>query len=246
VWVAAIKSAAHWVTAMNDQIHDAAVLRVRQLLVGRYTPLQGLAPEDRAEAAETLTRIVRGILETDGPAAFESPRSAAIAHEVGHAIVSIHDDVPVEKIRIWKNRNNEVAWEGMTSIKAPEFLIGPNTPLIKALSHACFTIAGEVGERVLDPNEYRTGTALDEVLFSQWVAQAVARRAKMDPATLWQEVRKRSWQIIAHNESAARELISRLDRTETLQRKALTSALEKVEKIPDDWQWLPAEVARGR
>jgi hypothetical protein len=113
------------------------------------------------------------------------------------------------------------------------------TPIITALSHACFVIAGEVGEKVLDPDEYRAGTALDEVLFSQRIASALANRVKMEEEDLWQEIRRRSWQIIAHNGPVARELIARLERTETLQRRALTTPLEGVQKIPDDWRWLP-------
>ena len=140
------------------------------------------------------------------------------------------DDVPVEKIAVWKRPPEGVghAWEGMTLKKAPTFLIRRDTPLIKALSHACYVIAGEVAEAVLDPHEYRAGTALDEVLFSQRIAGALADRAKMEAEKLWEEIRKRSWQIIVHNKSAARELISRLDRTETLQRKALTNVLDKI------------------
>lgn len=57
---------------------------------------------------------------------------------------------------------------------------GPDTPITKALSHACYVITGEVGEAVLDPDGYRAGTALDEVLHSQRIAYALALRVKMD------------------------------------------------------------------
>ena len=197
---------------MND---DLAISIAHRFLMGPSTSLQYFPPEEHDGMLEYLIHIIGDILETDGPGAFESSRSASIAHEVGHAIVLAHDDVPVEKIAVWK----------------------------KQLSHACFVIAGEVGELLLDPDGYREGTSLDEVLFSQRIARAVAKRVKMEAEDLWQEIRKRSWQIIAHNAPVARELISRLDRTESLQRRALTAPMEKVQKIPDDWCWLPQGAA---
>jgi len=219
---------------------DLAASIVHRLIMGPYTSLQHLPPEEHEEAAEMLKNEVRKILETDGPDAFESPRSAALAHEVGHAIVSAHDDVPVAKILVWKAPNDgENAWQGMTEKKGRSFQIGPDTPIKRALSHACFVIAGEVGEAVLDPDGFRAGTALDEVLFSQRIALALAHRVSMESDVLWEHIRKRSWHIIAYNEAPARELIAKLDRTETLQRRALTDVLECVRKIPDDWQFLP-------
>ncbi len=172
---------------VSDSIDSAADSIVLRLIMGRYTSLRHLPPEEHDDAADHLRRVVREILKTDGLAAFESPRSAAIAHEVGHAIVLAHDDVPVEKIAVWKGPREGAghAWAGMTQKKAPTFLIGPDTPLIKALSHACYVIAGEVAEMVLDPHEYRAGTALDEVLFSQRIAWALADRVKMEPEKLW-------------------------------------------------------------
>jgi hypothetical protein len=152
----------------------------------------------------------------------------------------------VEKIAVWKKDGaGEHTWEGLTTKKARTFFIGLDTPIITALSHACFVIAGEVGEKVLDPDKYRAGTALDEVLFSQRIASALANRVKMEAENLWQEIRKRSWEIIAHNEPVARELIARLDRTETLQRQALRTPLEGVQKIPNDWRWLPQRTGQS-
>jgi hypothetical protein len=220
---------------------DMAVAIAHRLLMGPSTSLQHFPPEEHEEMLEHLKRVIRDILETHGSNAFDSPRSAAIAHEVGHAIVLAHDGIPVEKIAVWKRAGaSEHTWEGLTTKKARTFFIDPDTPIITALSHACFVIAGEVGEKVLDPDTYRAGTALDEVLFSQRIAYALANRVKMTEENLWQEIRKRSWQIIAYNEPVAQELIGRLDRTESLQRRALTTPLERVKKIPDDWQWLSA------
>jgi hypothetical protein len=68
-------------------------------------------------------------------------------------------------------------------------------------------------------------------LVLQRIASALANRVKMEQKDLWQEIRKRSWQIIAHNGPVARELIARLERTETLQRRALTTPLEGVQKF---------------
>lgn len=220
---------------------DPALSIVHRLIMGRYTSLQYFPPEEHEEMAAALTEEVRKILATDGPRAFESPRSAAIAHEVGHAIVSVHDDVQVEKIAVWKAPGGgEYEWAGVTTKKGRSFFIGPDTPIAKALSHACFVIAGEVGEAILAPNEYRAGTALDEVIYTQRIVYALAHRVKMEEADLWEQIRKRSWNIISQNEAVGRKLISRLDRTETLQRRALTDALDRVRQIPDDWQWLPS------
>jgi hypothetical protein len=109
---------------------DLATWIAHRLLMGPSTSLQYFPPEEHDGMLEHLIRIIGDILETDGPSAFESLRSASIAHEVGHAIVLAHDDVPVEKIAVWKKQSDgEQAWQGLTYKKARTFLIGRDTPI---------------------------------------------------------------------------------------------------------------------
>jgi hypothetical protein len=166
---------------------DLAASIARRLLMGSSTSLRHFSPEEHHEMLENLIRLIEVILETNGPSAFDAPRSAAIAHEVGHAIVLAHDDVPVEKIAVWKKDGaGEHTWEGLTTKKARTFLLGPDTPIISALSHACFVIAGEVGEKVLDPDKYRAGTALDEALLDRTPRQ----RPSVVLCTCWELVKQ--------------------------------------------------------
>lgn len=105
---------------------DLAVSIVHRLIMAPYTSLRHFPPEERDEVEARLMAEVQRILETGGPGAFESPRSAAIAHEVGHAIVSAHDDDRVEKIEIWKTPGGgEFEWAGLSSLKRRPFLMAP-------------------------------------------------------------------------------------------------------------------------
>jgi hypothetical protein len=58
-------------------------------------------PATKAWAREVLGEQIKQLLASDGPRAFEMPRSAAIAHETGHAITGAHEGIPVRGVRIW-------------------------------------------------------------------------------------------------------------------------------------------------
>ena len=58
-----------------------------ELQIFGHNAMRSLSKEDMAALGPALEQHVMKIAEFEGERAFESPRSAAIAHEVGHAIV---------------------------------------------------------------------------------------------------------------------------------------------------------------
>jgi hypothetical protein len=77
-------------------------------------------------------------------------------------------------------------WKGAT-IERSRWSIGPQTPLPVCLKRICYIIAGEIGEWVLDRDNYRNGTSLDEIALSQRMGGG-AGRLERAPAVGFQQV----------------------------------------------------------
>ncbi len=76
-------------------------------------PVYNLIASAPAEVRYKIAAGIKEIIETEGPAAFESPKEAAAIHEAAHAIVGEHEGVPVHKIWIFqKTWNDDTAWLG--------------------------------------------------------------------------------------------------------------------------------------
>jgi hypothetical protein len=204
-------------------------------MIGGHNALKCLPEDEQRVVERNIAEILLRIYKQDGPREFENPKGAAVAHEVGHAIVSMHDGVRIESISIWKHSGGVVpdSWIGETTRKIG-WRIDDNTPPVDALKTACYLIAGEVGEWVLKRDEYRKTTSMDEVAMVQRIALGFARRFEMRPEDLFQQVRTRAAEIIRHNRAVADNLMARLDRKQTLRRRDL-GLLDRVQKIPNDW-----------
>jgi hypothetical protein len=195
---------------------------------------------DRSELTARLIRYGEKLLSDEGPRAFDMPRSAALAHEAGHAIVFAHDGIEVECVAIWHGTHPMTgipAWCGGTFERKRRWKLGPQSPLDDVLKRAGFMIAGEAGEAVLDPDGYRRGSSLDEVVGSQALVAAYAPPAAAEARggeTLWRKVRARSAAIIYYNKAVARDLIERLDRTQTVRGRALKEILARVQLLRPD------------
>ena len=193
-----------------------------------------MSERDREALAPVLCEYAAALLKAEGLRAFENPRSAALAHEVGHAIVGAHDGLKITSITVWRHKTLDRAWLGITNERR-RWSITPTTPIREALTRACFIIAGEAGEVVLDPDGYRKGSSIDEVALSQRIVLGYARILGDEPERLWNAVRSRAAHIIGHNKHLAQELIARLDRTQTLRNRAMHDVLSQVQQIPSDW-----------
>ena len=128
---------------------------------------QGTPPELLA-AIETA---VRNVVGQHGPNAFAMPQEAAIAPEVGHAIVATHEGLGIKSISIFSRGR---LWGGWCVCDGPAWTTGPDTSAANDFSAARLIIAGLAGEAICGLD--RAGSSLDELALSQLVGLNAATK----------------------------------------------------------------------
>jgi hypothetical protein len=101
----------------------------------------------------------------------------ALGHETGHAVVSVHEGVPVTKIAIWQTSVlGAPAWGGPACGRG--VLVTPGTSPEGDLASARFVIGGMSGEMVT--GLHREGSSVDELFVAQVIAPCVAEKPGVD------------------------------------------------------------------
>ena len=209
-----------------------------QLIIAGFT----FDPLTAQSISECINKEVTRLIGEQGLHAFEMSKSAAVAHESGHAMVAMHDHVALASVDISRRVVCGIpAWGGYTkfAVKHSDItLIGPNAePTDKVLQRICTVIAGVVGERVLDPSSYREGSSLDEVVVSQLMADALTQRPELQhltPKNLWNSCWHRTVAIIMNNEKLARSLMAKLDAQNIVGRKQLEKLTANIRRLEND------------
>jgi hypothetical protein len=200
-------------------------------------------PDLKAAIVVSVETEAERLIATEGRAPFALPRSAAAAHEAGHAIVGAAAGDQISRVEIWRERKYErlsglAAWAGYTHYTTDGqsgWTITPDTPSDAMQRQIWRLLAGVVGEGVLDPAHYLAGSSLDEVAISQVVAAALHEQLGLpgDPEETW----RASWgwtvAIIRHNEAVARELAEKLHLMTSLQGRPLAAILARVRPLPE-------------
>jgi hypothetical protein len=199
-----------------------------------------ILPEDEREALlPSIQKHIERIIDEQGIEVFlSSPRSTALAHEVGHAIVGTHDNIGITAIEIYTKpaMDGRAFWCGWTTEAATHWSTGPDTPIPEALSRICYIVAGEAAEGLLDPDNYRrNASSLDEIVLAQRLCLDFAEAVQLSGEDLFNYCYGRTRAIIKHNAALAQKLIERLDKTEILHRRKPRSLLNQVQKLPKDW-----------
>jgi hypothetical protein len=200
-------------------------------------------PSTTAVIWQSIKAEAARLVAAQGLRAFEMPRSAAIAHETGHAIVSMHDGVPLVSVDISRRVvEGRTAWGGFTKWAQPIpvdlVLADPATdPVRNILLRISSLIAGNVAEHILDPAGVREGSSLDEVCVSQVLAQALTHRPEfqdVQPKAIWDACWRRTAMIIHGNKKLAAAIIAPLCTTGIVKRKRLAKLTAKVRRLADD------------
>jgi hypothetical protein len=128
---------------------------------------------------ELITAIedaTRQIFDLHGASAFEASRDAAIAHEVGHAIIGTHEGFKIRQISIYSQAvpNFGLVWGGRCIETAKFWTCGPDTSADDDLRRARFIIAGLAGEAITGRD--KPGSSLDELVLSQLVGLNAAKK----------------------------------------------------------------------
>jgi hypothetical protein len=111
-----------------------------------------------------------------GRSAFEAPRNAAIAHEVGHAIVGAHEGFTIRAVAVFSRSvpSLGLVWGGRCLEAGGTWTTGPDSSADEDLRRARFIIAGLAGEAITGHD--RPGSSLDELVLSQVVGLNVAAK----------------------------------------------------------------------
>lgn len=182
-------------------------------------------------ARKLLRRTSMALLSKYGQRATEMPRSAAIAHEVGHVIVGAHDRRPIQSVRIFKYKGADNVWCGTTD--SIEFVCSIETPVSDDLDHARYLIGGLAGEALLDPPA-REGSSLDEVIASQVMVHIVATKKLARPdggMPMWMECFHRARAIIEANRQIADKLSTILRRERRIDQPKLGELLGEIRRL---------------
>ena len=176
----------------------------------------------RAEIARAVLTEFERLMVTEGLPGFEQPRSAAIAHETGHAIVGAAPGDRISRVEV--SRNGELerllgipAWGGFTYTKGKDGRKGwradRDTPVVEIRARICRLEAGAVGEWVLDRGGYRNGSSLDERIVAQLIAAQLHERLGRSGHSkqTWRECWAWTAAVIEDNAEPARELMAKLD-----------------------------------
>jgi hypothetical protein len=128
--------------------------------------------QQEARLTVAVAARAKEVLIEYGPAAFDLPREAAVAHEAGHAVVAAALGLPVEFVKVTPVADYAGAWTGLCQVTTGAWLMTRDSPLPDILMHAKYLVAGLAGELVC--KVALPGSSLDEVMQAQILAAMAA------------------------------------------------------------------------
>lgn len=201
-------------------------------------PATSVAPPELKAIVESA---VRGALAQHGPSAFAQPQEAAIAHEVGHAVVGAYEGLFIENVSVFSRRvpSQVDTWGGWVSCDGPAWRTGPDTSAANDLSAARMIIAGLAGEAICRLD--KPGSSLDELALSQLVGLNAATKLA-DPqlsADAYDTFAKRLWHeqvwdttlnILHNNREPFQRLAELLQERQEIKGKKLRDVLAQIRR----------------
>jgi hypothetical protein len=198
--------------------------------------LQSGSPETKEAIANVMAQEFMRLMRLEGVRAFEMPRTAAIAHETGHAIVETVLGGRVKSVEIHScpkliRLGVEHAWGGVVHCHdAKPWTITRDTPAIELRHRIYRLIAGAVAEFVLDPDNVRSGSSLDERVVGQMICADLHQRERRGghPSETWGECWDWVRAAIELNADIGRQLGEKLDALQRMKGKPLDAILRRV------------------
>jgi hypothetical protein len=194
----------------------------------------GLPPGLFEDVTEVIAKEAHRLLGTEGINAFDMPRSAAVAHETGHAIVGTAVGLTIVNVEIFQRTTSfGKNWCGRND-EASSWSFGDATPTTTVLARAKYLVAGVAAEQIFDPENFRHGSSIDEIVICQAICDGVfqTRRSEFPdiahPRELWSWCWRETCSTLIKHQDAVRALMAKLDRTECLRGKPLAATLRRV------------------
>lgn len=206
------------------------------------TAYSSLPQDAPPELAAAIADAISDIFDRHGAAAFAAPREAAVAHEVGHAIVGTHEGFQIRELRVYQQKmpnGGRSIWTGRCEEAAGTWTTGPDTTADEDLRRARFIVGGLAGEAVMRMD--KPGSSIDELALSQFVGVNVAAKLA-DPRLTDEEYNayvQRLWHekvwdeviaILRENRKAFAQLVNRLDQQQRVEGVKLRKILSKISR----------------
>jgi hypothetical protein len=218
---------------MNRPVDHKLPAAVMPILVPKW--LHGASPEARETIAATIAAEFTRLMARDGVRAFEMPRSAAVAHETGHAIIETVLGSRVKSVAVHTcpqlARIGITAWGGIVQCHGDTgWRIEEDTPPRVIRERVYRIIAGFIAEMVLDPDNVRPGSSLDERVVGQILTLGVHEREGHTghPSETWNGCCNWVAVTIRRNEEIARQLMAKLAVRNAIKGKPLDAVLRRV------------------
>jgi hypothetical protein len=169
---------------------------------------------------------IQSIAASYGRRALENPRSAAVVHEAGHAVMYAHFGEAVRYVKIWKRERGLCAgqWLGI-AMGGSKWRTDANTSPESDFRQACHQMAGVIAEIVFDTSNFRLTSSTDEVITARLLASNIAVKTRGDAEKVMMQVILVTRKILKDNAEIVREIASLLDRHTVVRKKRLAPIL---------------------
>ena len=209
----------------------------------RHPPTQSLhcfanmSEASRLVAKRELIDLAEAAYQAQGLAAFAYPKSAAAAHEAGHVVEYAATGRPVQSTKIFSRKLIDqpgLGWAGLTKAQGGEISITPLSPPEHDLATARHQIAGVVAEMIVDTENFRLGSSLDEVILFKMIVGNAATKLGRDRVELGQMQLGLVAYVFSKNEELLRAIAAQLFRGHQVRGKKLTRLLAGVVQVNRD------------
>jgi hypothetical protein len=180
---------------------------------------------------------IQGIAPSHGQRALENPRSAAIVHEAGHAVMYAHFGEAVRYVKIRKRKRGVFAgqWLGV-AMGGSKWRSDSKTSPESDFRQACYQMAGVIAEIVFDTSNFRLTSSTDEVIRARLLASNIAVKTAADAENVMMQVISVTRKILKDNAGIVREIATLLDRHKVVRKKRLAPILAWVTSCPAEFR----------
>jgi hypothetical protein len=215
-----------------------------QYRVDRFVAnFQESSQEVLADLRESYEAVLRTAVIVDRERAFDRPRSSAVAHHSGQAVVYASFGKRVSGVELVVCPHGD-HWGGITRVDRHYWDIRDDTPVEADFRRASEAAAGTFAERLFDQQNFKRTASLTEFMHAQTLADIIAQKAGVETQGLWSAIANATLGILFENYGVAREIMQLLEHDNVVGAEQLTPILAKVSPIPSDWT-AAAEALRG-
>ncbi|MBX9845207.1 MAG: hypothetical protein K2Z80_25685 [Xanthobacteraceae bacterium] len=181
----------------------------------------------------SMLQYVRDAVANQGLRALENPRSSAIVHEAGHAVVYTSFGFKVRSCKIERESDSYDQWGGFTDGGSAWRSDHQSAP-VADLKQACCLMAGVAAERLFDPLNYRQASSADEVVRAHCLASTVAHKLGCDHDAVVARVDQRTDEMLLRNKDIVLKIAQQLDQKMIVRGNRLAKLLVGVARTDAD------------